>query len=114
VDGDGGGGDRHRRAVDDGLGGRVVGDPADSGDRPVPNPDVGREPGIAGAVDDAPVSDQDVEHPAGLRSLDGGQKPGFAARNVSISACAFLCSVAGSAPWNAAETAASTTSEIFW
>ncbi len=98
----------HRRS------GRVVGDPSDRGDHAVTDPDVGREPRVTRAVDDAPVPDQDIEHGLPCATNPRTQKPGFAARYASISSWAFLCSAAGSAPWNAAETAASTTSEIFW
>jgi hypothetical protein len=77
-------GNRHRRCIDDGRRGRVVGNPADRRDRSVSDPDIGRERRIAGPVDDAPVPDQDIEqrglHHQVLGSEALAQKPGFWAR----------------------------------
>ena len=61
VDVDEAGRDDAIAGVDDRLRAGVLPEPAHRLDVPVPDADVGREPGIPGAVDDTPVPDEDVE-----------------------------------------------------
>src|SRR5687767_10257719 len=69
--------------------------------------DAGRRPG---PVCHLPPGNEAIEH----RTSRPRHMPGLSDRNWSISPCALACSPAGSAPCSAADTAASTISEMRW